>query len=147
MAKVILGKRPPFIKSVITGALPGGDVGRIEARYVYRTRTEYGEMIDKRLADARAEAEAEEARYQAAVRAAQEAGAEPPARAAITVAEMERRTCDANAAYLLDNLLGWDLDRELSMESLQQLCDEAPAMAQALVDGYRAAIIEGRLGN
>lgn len=147
MAKVILGKRPSHVRSIVTATLPNGEVGRIEARYRYRTRTEYGEMIDKRLADARAESEAAEEQYKADVAKAQQDGQEPPARQTLTVAELERRTRDANAAYLLDNLVGWDLDAELTMESLQSLCDEAPAMAQALIDGYRAAIIEGRLGN
>lgn len=126
MAKIILGKRPQVIESVISATLPTGDTGAIKARYVYRTRSEFGAMIDKRMAEARN-------------------GAEPPAE--FSVADMQCRARDANAAYLLDILAGWDLDEDLNMESATQLCDEAPAMAQALIDGYRLAVTEGRLGN
>lgn len=125
MAKITLGKRPQHIESTVTAALPDGTVGSIRARYKYRTRTEFGAMIDERMAEAKT--------------------GEAPTE--FSVADMQRRARDANAAYLLDILAGWDLDVELGIESATQLCDEAPAMAQALIDGYRLAVTEGRLGN
>ena len=127
MAKITLGKRPQFIETTITATLPDGSAGSIKARYKYRTRTEFGEMIDQRMADARTEAPAQPAEF--------------------SVATMQRQARDANAAYLLDILDGWDLDDELDIDSATQLCDEAPGMAQALIDGYRLAVTEGRLGN
>lgn len=127
MAKITLGKRPQFIEATITATLPDGTVGSIKARYKYRTRTEFGQMIDQRMAEARTEAPAEPADF--------------------SVATMQRQARDANAAYLLDILDGWDLDNDLDIDTATQLCDEAPGMAQALIDGYRMAVTEGRLGN
>jgi len=127
MAKITLGKRPQFIEATITATLPDGTVGSIKARYKYRTRTEFGQMIDQRMAEARTEAPAESADF--------------------SVANMQRQARDANAAYLLDILDGWDLDNDLDIDTATQLCDEAPGMAQALIDGYRMAVTEGRLGN
>ena len=127
MAKITLGKRPQFIEATITATLPDGTVGSIKARYKYRTRTEFGQMIDQRMAEARTEAPAEPADF--------------------SVANMQRQARDANAAYLLDILDGSDLDNDLDIDTATQLCDEAPGMAQALIDGYRMAVTEGRLGN
>lgn len=127
MAKITLGKRPQFIEATISATLPDGTVGSIKARYKYRTRTEFGQMIDQRMAEARNEAPAEPADF--------------------SVATMQRQARDANAAYLLDILDGWDLDNDLDIDTATQLCDEAPGMAQALIDGYRMAVTEGRLGN
>lgn len=127
MAKITLGKRPQFIETTISATLPDGTVGSIKARYKYRTRTEFGQMIDQRMAEARTEAPAEPADF--------------------SVANMQRQARDANAAYLLDILDGWDLDNDLDIDTATQLCDEAPGMAQALIDGYRMAVTEGRLGN
>lgn len=127
MAKITLGKRPQFIEATISAMLPDGKVYPMRVRYKYRTRTEFGEMIDRRMADARTEPPTEPAEF--------------------SVATMQRQARDANAAYLLDILEGWDLDDELDIDSATQLCDEAPGMAQALIDGYRLAVTEGRLGN
>lgn len=127
MAKITLGKRPQFIEATISATLPDGTVGSIKARYKYRTRTEFGQMIDQRMAEARTEAPAEPADF--------------------SVATMQRQARDANAAYLLDILDGWDLDNDLDIDTATQLCDETPGMAQALIDGYRMAVTEGRLGN
>jgi len=133
MAKITLGKRPQFIEATITATLPDGSLGVIKARYKYRTRSEFGEMIDKRMDMARADA------------ASAESDKATPA--AFSVATMQRQACDASAAYLLDILDGWDLDEELNLAIAAQLCNEVPSMAQALVDGYRLAVTEGRLGN
>ena len=130
MAKITLGKRPPHVEATISAPLPTGETGVVKARYRYRTRTEFGELIDKRMAEARQAAEAP-------------AGEAP----VFSVAELQRSARDSNAAYLMDVLVGWDIDAELTIESCRMLCDEAPALAQALIDGYRLAVTEGRLGN
>ena len=127
MAKITLGKRPQFIEATISATLPDGTVGSIKARYKYRTRTEFGQMIDQRMAEARTEAPAEPADF--------------------SVANMQRQARDANAAYLLDILDGWDLDEELNVANLERLADELPGAVMAIMEDYRAACCEGRLGN
>ena len=57
------------------------------------------------------------------------------------------KTVDKNADYLADILDSWDLDEKLSRDNLVQLCDEVPAAAAALMEAYRIATVEGRLGN
>jgi len=42
---------------------------------------------------------------------------------------------------------GWNLDVDFNLANAQQLCDEMPAAAAKLMDDYRMACIEGRLGN
>jgi len=147
MAKIKLGARPQHITRTITATMPDGTVGAIEARYRYRTRVEFGAFIDERVAAAKAKAAAEAEAFSQSVRAAVEAGQPAPEPAAFSVAGQQRESRDANAAYLLDILDGWNLDEPLSLDSARQLCDEAPGMAQALIDGYREAVVEGRLGN
>jgi hypothetical protein len=34
-----------------------------------------------------------------------------------------------------------------SRAAVEQLCDELPGAAQDIMDAYRAAVVEGRLGN
>ena len=65
----------------------------------------------------------------------------------LSMTELMEKTKDTNADYLLKVLDGWNLDEELSRESLQQLADEVPAAVGAMMETYRAAILEGRLGN
>lgn len=42
---------------------------------------------------------------------------------------------------------GWNLDEPFALESVQQLADELPAAVAAIMDTYRSAITQGRLGN
>lgn len=97
-----------------------GSTGRIECEFKYRTRREFGELLESITSDAQ----------------------EPSG-----AAELMARGVEANAAYLEQVLLGWDLDEKLGRPALEQLCDEMPAAANAILEAYRLAIIEGRLGN
>ena len=56
-------------------------------------------------------------------------------------------TKDKNAAYLIDVLDGWNLDEVLTRDTAAQLCDELPGAATEIMEAYRLAIVEGRLGN
>jgi hypothetical protein len=42
---------------------------------------------------------------------------------------------------------GWDLDEELNVANLERLADELPGAVMAIMEDYRAACCEGRLGN
>jgi hypothetical protein len=145
MAKITLGKRPDHITRVVSATMPDGTAGTIEVRYRYRTRVQFGELIDMRVDEARAQQAADEAA--AAEALAKTADAAPPAPAAFSVAGLQRASRDANAAYIMDIATGWNLDEPFSLDSVTQLCDEAPGMATAIINDYRMAITEGRLGN
>lgn len=127
MAKIVLGKRPQSFKHVVKFPMLDGTQGAIEVTYKYRTRTEFGQFIDKIMADA---------------------GVDKPADGEVfSLEKLMEKTAGSNADYLLQVLEGWDLDVALSHESAQQLADEIPGAANAIMESYRAAITEGRLGN
>ena len=124
--RIVLGKRPPHIvKTVEFDMLDESGhsaAQKLGAKYKYRTRREYGsflaEMTEKGIG-------------------------EPPK----DMAEVMSRAVEANAAYLEAILVGWDLDVPMTRAALEQLCDEMPGAALALMAGYRDAIEQGRLGN
>lgn len=130
MAKIKLGTRPKsFSRSVVVPMHEGGE-GEMTVSYVYRTRTEYGEFVDSLTADAGVQLAGptdEDIKFSLAK--------------AMTAAR------DKNADYLMKILDGWNLESEFSRDAVVQLCDELPGAALAIMNGYTAAITEGRLGN
>lgn len=129
-SKIKLGSRPKSFKRIVKFPMLEGGEGAIECTYKYRTRSEFGLFIDKMMADAEAAG------------AKREASAEK-----FSMTDLMERTAGQNAAYIMDVLDGWNLDEELNLVNVQQLADELPAAALAIMENYRAAITEGRLGN
>jgi len=131
MAKIVLGKRPESFKKTITIPLLEGGEGSVEMVYIYRTRTEFGKFIDDLI---------------------EAAGVEPPASQSdsdvkFSLSKALTATRDKNADYIMAIAKNWNLDVEFSRASIVQMCDELPAAALAVIDSYRLAITEGRLGN
>lgn len=127
MAKIVLGKTPKAFKRTVTVDMLDGTKGSIECSYRYRTRTEFGKFLDTIFADA---------------------GVKPTdTDEKVVIAEVMARTRDTNADYLIQVLDGWNLDDELNKETLQQLCDEFPGVSNSIMETYRVAVTEGRLGN
>lgn len=127
MAKIVLGKTPKSFKRTITVDLLDGTKGSIECTYKYRTRTEFGKFLDSVFADAGVKPAGEDEK--------------------VIIAEVMEKTRDTNAAYLIQVLDGWNLDDDLNVDNLQQLCDEFPGVANSIMETYRVAVTEGRLGN
>ena len=127
MATIKLGSAPKSIKQLITVDLLDGSVGTIECLFKYRTRREFGAFVEAARAksDASQTAANEANRFTALV----EAG------------------IGNNVEYLLDILDGWNLDVELNAANVEQLCNELPGVAQAIVEAYQTLITTGRLGN
>ena len=132
MAKLKLGSRPKSFKRTVSFDMLDGTKGTIEAIYKYRTRTEFGAFVDEMFDKAKDTEDQDEAK-------------ELPKQ--LSMYEFMEKTKDTNADYLLKVLDGWNLDEELSRETLQQLSDEVPAAVGALMETYRVSILEGRLGN
>lgn len=126
MAKIVLGKRPASFKHTVKFPMLDGSEGRIDVDYKYRTRKEFGQFIDAVMG---------------------EAGVEKGEDEKFSLAKLMDKTTGSNAEYLLQVIEGWDLDVDLNKESAQQLADELPAAANAIMETYRLAITEGRLGN
>jgi hypothetical protein len=142
MAKIKLGNRPKnFTRTVKFPMLEGGE-GSIEVTYKYRTRTEFGAFIDRMAEDARKKHDAEQK-----ARAEAEKTDEPAPDSTFSMAELMEKTKGSNAAYVLDVADGWNLDEDLNKANVEQLADEIPAAVNAIMETYRVAIMEGRLGN
>lgn len=128
MAKIKLGACPKSFKRTVSFDMLDGSKGTIEAVYKYRTRSEFGAFVDEMFDKAKTP-ESEELPKQ------------------LSMTELMEKTKDSNADYLLKVLDDWNLDEELNHANLEQLADEVPAAVGALMENYRAAILEGRLGN
>ncbi|QIL69563.1 hypothetical protein G7048_03745 [Diaphorobacter sp. HDW4B] len=131
MAKIILGKRPESFKRKVKFAMLDGTEGAIMCDFKYRTKKEFGEFIDSITKTAKAEAD--------------QIGEE--ADTTVTLGDLLGRAVEKNAIYLLDILKGWDVDAELNQESAEQLANELPGAVAAIMETYRAAVADGRLGN
>ena len=125
--KIKLGARPKSFVRVVTFPMLEGGTGSIECTFRYRTRSEFGVFIDKLMEAAGANAQSEGEKF--------------------SMAELMEKTAGQNAKYIMDVLDGWNLDEDLSQANLQQLADELPGAAAAIMETYRTACVEGRLGN
>ena len=126
-SKIKLGNRPKSFKRVVTFDMLEGGQGSIECIYKYRTRSEFGVFIDALVESAGAKPKEDGEKF--------------------SMAELMERTAGQNAKYILDVLEGWNLDEDLNQANVQQLADELPAAAAAIMETYRTACVEGRLGN
>lgn len=147
MAKIKLGERPKSFKSTVKFPMLDGTEGAILCEFKYRTRKEFGEFIDGIMAAAAlAEKEAKKKKEEEKTPTA-EAVATPADGEKFSMSASLEKIAGANTDYILQVLEGWSLDEELTRENLQQLADEIPAAASAIMERYRVAVTEGRLGN
>lgn len=124
MAKIKLGAPPANIEHRVTASLPDGTEGEIGIVYKYRTRKQFAELLDKTFG------------------AGASQQAEPK-----NVAEATAAGLAANAEYIMQIATGWDLPEPFDRPHVEQLCDELPGVALAIMSAYRQAVTEGRLGN
>lgn len=125
MANLIkLGNRPKSFKLTVTVPLHNGEEGLIPCEFKYRTRTEFGEWVDGLAAKQG------------------QAGADITNNATLYAAIVA-----GSAETMLEALDGWGLDVPLTAATAQQLADELAGAPEAIMERYRKAIIEGRLGN
>ena len=126
-SNIKLGARPKNIVRTVTFPLPEGGEGHISCTYRYRTRTQFGEFVD-------------------ALMAKSPVGRPDYTDPAVNT-KLQQSLIASNAGYLSDALDGWDLDEELNVANLERLADELPGAVMAIMEDYRAACCEGRLGN
>lgn len=126
MSKIKLGQRPESFKHTVKFPMLDGSEGVIEVDYVYRTRKEFGQFIDEIFAKSKEERPADED---------------------FSWSALMDKTGTANAEYVMKAVKGWNLDEPFTQANVEQLADELPAAVTAIMDGYRQAITQGRLGN
>lgn len=130
MAKIKLGNRPKTFKFNVEVVLPEGGKGSVEMVYKYRTRTEFGVFLDElfKTAEMQVKDQSED-------------------NVIVSIAEALAKTKDQNADYIMAIAEGWNLEDEFTHANVAQLCDELPGVAMAIINTYRQAVAEGRLGN
>lgn len=126
--KIKLGQRPESFKKTVEFTMLDGEQGEIEMVFKYRTRKEFGDFFDKIFAinGERAEKRVSDADYMSSLMTA---------------------GGDKNATYILDIATGWNLDIPFNRANIEQMCDEMPGAAVAIMQGYYSAVTEGRLKN
>lgn len=128
MAKIKLGNTPKVFKSVpVKFTMPDGGSGVIPTVYNYRTRTGFGEYLNKLFATSDA--------------------IRPADGEALDFVDLFAKGGERTVTQLLDAIDSWDFEYPLTKETLMQLNDEVPAAVAALGEAYRAACVEGKLGN
>lgn len=136
MAKIALGARPKNFKTIVKVPMLDGTEGEIEISYIYRTRAEFGKMIDEMVSDAKTLDEI-----------TTEVEAESTEPKEFSLSDALKKSRDANVDYVMKIADGWNLDIEFTRDSLSQLFDELPASLMSIMNTYRNAITEGRVGN
>lgn len=126
MAKIKLGQRPRNFKLPVKFKLLDGEDVSIECVFKYRSRKEFGQFLDDFFAAA---------------------NEQPPADGKFSMADFMGKVGEKNAEYLSQVLEGWNLDEEFCLENLRRLADELPGAVSAIMESYREAVQEGRLGN
>lgn len=137
-AKITLGNRPKNFPRTVEFPMLDGTTGAIKVVFKYRTKREFGELIDKSK---------ESATLRMAAETKESGDDENKAKPEMTWERVHTLGIEANAEHLVAIIDGWNLDCEPTTESFQQLCDEIPAAANAILEDYRKVIAEGRLGN
>lgn len=138
--KIVLGKRPETFSREITFPMLDGSTGCMKVDYQYRTRKEYAEYADGIQACIQSKAEVEVARYKAAA----DAGEPVPE---LKQSELVAKQIEINVDSIMGAVKGWNLDIPFDREAVEQMATELPAAVAAIINTYREACVEGRLGN
>lgn len=138
--KIILGKRPKSFDKTVEFTMLDGSAGCIPATYKYRTRKELAQLTDEIQSTAKAQAEADVEAMKAKIEKGETIEA-------LKQVDLLDREMSLQVDYLMQALEAWGLDVKFDRGAVEQLADELPAAIPALIDGYRKAINEGRLGN
>lgn len=136
MAKIALGARPKNFKTIVKVQMLDGTEGEIEMVFIYRTRKEFGNMIDEMVSDAKALEEM-----------TAEIESENPEQTEFSLVEAMKKSQDANIDYVMKIAEGWNLDIDFSRESMAELFNELPMALSAIMNAYRNAVTDGRVGN
>lgn len=130
MARIVLGKRPETVSLTAQFEMLDGSKSGIKVEYKYRTRSEYAEFV-KEFGERKGGSDA--------------SGADDPD--AINIASWIKKLDEGRADFIMEIAQGWDLADEFNRENVVRLIDEFPAGADAIINTYRLACLEGRRGN
>lgn len=129
MAKFKFGTPPKTFSRNIKFEVLDGSKENFDVTFHYRTRKEFGVMFDEMASAAKAR------------------GLKDKNKDDLTMTEVMEATTGENSKYLLKTLAGWELEQEMNEENVERLSNEYPAAANAIMEAYRTACLEGRSGN
>lgn len=122
--KITLGKPPKNFNRSVLFTTVEGDESFITWTFIYRTRKQFGELVDTNAPDDVA-----------------------PSEGIPTMQSMMEKANVKSADYIMQIAEGWDLSADFNRVNVQELCDQYPAAVNAAINAYREAVMEGRLGN
>lgn len=121
----VMGRPPEKFSRKVEFKLPDGSDAAIQCDFIYRTRKQFGQLLDEVFSHNRQSDPDQGRQFE-------------------TLADQTNKD---NAAYLEKILSGWNLDQPLVLKSMEQLADECPAGVKAIMVKYAEVIKEGREGN
>lgn len=145
MAKIQLGKPPKSFSKELSFPMLDGTVGSIKVDYIYRSRKEFAAFLDSMLDAIKADSEAQLAASKA--RIASSDPVEPALDFGMSETQANLKKASSQVDYILATVQGWNLDVPFDREAVEQLVDEVPLAAATVIQSYREAMTEGRLGN
>jgi hypothetical protein len=128
-AKFSFTEAPKFFNKAVQIVMLDGTTAPIDFKFIYRTRSQFAELIDANVAAAK--------KQQADVE-------QSPERS------IAKWYADADAhgvAHVLKIVDGWDLDQPLDAAGLEQLEDEYPGSLAEIANVYRQSVAEARTKN
>lgn len=129
MPKIKLGAPPKTFPHTVTYALLEGGDDCIKLQYRYRDRIEYADFIAALFPNLETGKPAVESGSGYDIRG-------------VVVKDLQR-----SVDHIMGAVVSWDLDDEVSAANVARFVKEFPGAAQAVIDDYRTAIVEGRTKN
>lgn len=125
--KIKLGTTPKSFKPITLSVdMPDGSVGEIPITFAYRTQDDYWAYRDEFF---------------------KIVGVEKPDDDQSSLPVVAKEARQRAAKHILGSIESWELDIDLTADSLCQLFNEIPLAASAIGEAYQLACIQGRLGN
>ena len=128
MAKFKFGAPPKTFKRNIKFDTLEGVKEDFDVVFNFRSRKEAGVLFDEMLSAAKARGAGKD-------------------KDDMTMTEIMEATTGNNSKYLIKALASWEFEQELNDVNAERLANEWPGAAGAIMEAYRTACLEGRLGN
>jgi hypothetical protein len=142
-AKFSFTDTPKFFNKAVQIVMLDGTTAPIDFKFIYRTRSQFAELIDANVAAAKKQQADAEAAAQAENKQQTEVDKFPERSIAKWFAEADAH----DVAYVLKIVDSWDLDQPLDVAALERLEDEYPGSLVSIANVYRQSVAEARTKN
>jgi hypothetical protein len=128
-AKFSFTETPKFFNKAVQIVMLDGTTAPIDFKFIYRTRSQFAELIDANVAAAKKQ---------------QADSEQSPER---SIAKWYADADTHGVAHVLKIVDGWDLDQPLDAAGLERLEDEYPGSLAEIANVYRQSVAEARTKN